>query len=322
MSTWNGIGTKFYGSKDQWEDESFITTEWFVVLGFPVLPVRSVRVMYMGTTHGWRRTTSQYSIIQKRPLDWGQVFFIYFVASITLFVAYWSSILASDFFAPNNDWYGIALAGGFILPIALSIHFFLEAKPSKKHPQRIRPGSRKNSVSNLLSKASKPTITPPPSLDKPDLDLLEPIIQKYQPHLNRIMGGNTIPEWLYVKKTFDDLIFLNLQTISHFMDNEVYEHDNRKKKGLEEQIKTATTMSVSCAWMIGKEWSRKDSSLRQNLRNKNRIELKDVPKDALFLLEKAILPPYSVVSIFFNEYYNSSYGKHLSYQQEGHLTDM
>ena len=42
--TYNGIGKMLYGQRDFLADGSFITTEWFVVLFVPVIPLRSLRV--------------------------------------------------------------------------------------------------------------------------------------------------------------------------------------------------------------------------------------------------------------------------------------
>jgi hypothetical protein len=42
--SFNGIGTKYYGSRDFSEDGSYITTEWFIILFVPVVPLRSFRV--------------------------------------------------------------------------------------------------------------------------------------------------------------------------------------------------------------------------------------------------------------------------------------
>lgn len=45
MSTFWGIGTKLYGRGAPLPDTSYVTTEWFVVLDLPVLPLRSMRIL-------------------------------------------------------------------------------------------------------------------------------------------------------------------------------------------------------------------------------------------------------------------------------------
>ncbi len=47
-STLNGIGTKFYGQRDFSPDGSYITTEWFVFIYIPLIPLKSLRVRYQG----------------------------------------------------------------------------------------------------------------------------------------------------------------------------------------------------------------------------------------------------------------------------------
>jgi hypothetical protein len=75
--TVNGIGTKFYGHKNQYPDNSFVTTEWFVFLLFPIFPIRSKRVFKTETSYFWGTTTKKYLVYQKLPLDWQQVFLTY-----------------------------------------------------------------------------------------------------------------------------------------------------------------------------------------------------------------------------------------------------
>jgi hypothetical protein len=128
MSTWNGIGTKFYGSKDQNEYGSFVTTEWFVVLYFPVIPIRTMRVNFEGTNLGLRKTANRYRLIQKLSMDWRQVFSTYFIAIASVVTGYWLSLIAGGWF-PDGDLHWIALVIGFILPIIIANTLFLEAKP-------------------------------------------------------------------------------------------------------------------------------------------------------------------------------------------------
>jgi len=321
MSTWNGIGSKFYGSKDQNSDNSFVTTEWFVILFFPIIPVRTARVGFKGTTHGWRKTTNEYYILQKLSLDWQQVFSTYFIVIASVVTGYWLSQITGNWF-PDGDLHGFALIIGFILPIIIAKGLFLDAKPSKN------PSTPNNEVPSGVSsinllKIPKPQITPPSELSEPDVSLLEPLIKKYEPVLNQIMSNphGKPPEWLSIKTHLDDMFLLNFQTISFYLESEVYKGNPKERKFWEEQIKTTTTMLASCSWMIGKEWSKKDSDLRARLRNKQIIDINDIPFDAMQLLAKAIYVPYFLFASVFTEYYNSKHGKKLSHQKDGHLKD-
>lgn len=322
MSTWNGIGTKFYGSKDQDSGDSFVTTEWFVILFFPIIPVGTSRVVFKGTTHGWRIMTNQYYVIQKLSMDWQQVFSTYFVAIASVVTGYWFSQIAGSWF-PDGDSHGFALVIGFILPILIGNWLFLDPKPSKSPPP-----APKNAVSHGVSsinllKIPKPQITPPSELSEPDISSLEPLIKKYEPTLNQIMSNpyGKPPEWLSIKTHLDDVFLLNFQTISFYMESEVYKGNSQERKWWEEQIKTTTATLVSCSWMIGKEWGKKDIDLRARLRNKETIDINDIPFDAMQLLAKAIYIPYFLFASVFTEYYNSEHGKKLSHQKDGHLKD-
>ena len=40
--TLNGIGTRFYGKQDFESDGSYVTTKFFVMFLFPILPLQSI----------------------------------------------------------------------------------------------------------------------------------------------------------------------------------------------------------------------------------------------------------------------------------------
>jgi len=130
MSTWNGLGSKFYGSKDQNFDGSFVTTEWFVLLYLPVIPLKTVRVSFAGTTNSWRKTTDRYQIIQKLSLDWQQIFSTYFISIGSIAVGYWLSPIIGNWFL-KSDWYDVVVGISFLLPPIIAHFSLLEAKPSK-----------------------------------------------------------------------------------------------------------------------------------------------------------------------------------------------
>jgi tetratricopeptide (TPR) repeat protein len=48
-----GIGSTFYGKRDFREDGSHITTEWLIVVGIPLIPLRSFRVSPLGGHRIW-----------------------------------------------------------------------------------------------------------------------------------------------------------------------------------------------------------------------------------------------------------------------------
>ena len=69
----NGIGTTYYGASDRQPDQSFVTTEWFILLSVPLIPLRSVRVRYLGESSQWGNTTKLYDVVGPAPLDTRQV---------------------------------------------------------------------------------------------------------------------------------------------------------------------------------------------------------------------------------------------------------
>jgi len=74
----NGMGTTFYGKRDFRADGTYLTTEWFVFLFVPLVPLRSLRVRPQGLTN---RGGQQYAIHETRLPSLKQVFYTYgFVA--------------------------------------------------------------------------------------------------------------------------------------------------------------------------------------------------------------------------------------------------
>jgi hypothetical protein len=79
MFSINGIGTKLYGKRNiNIMDGSYTATKWFIVLLFPVIPLRSYRVQ-RGETQasmmvlvGMPGATTQYQMLPI-PMDWKQV---------------------------------------------------------------------------------------------------------------------------------------------------------------------------------------------------------------------------------------------------------
>jgi hypothetical protein len=79
--TINGIGTTFYGKRDFRADGSFLTTEWVSLLYFPLFPLRSLRVRYLG--QGERAfpigvgSSDNYAVYDKTPPNLKQVIYVY-----------------------------------------------------------------------------------------------------------------------------------------------------------------------------------------------------------------------------------------------------
>jgi hypothetical protein len=86
--SFQGFGTTFYGKRDFRADGTYVTTEWFVIATAPIIPLRSLRVRYLGP--GERRfpigigSCDSYAVFEKTPPNWRQVFFTYGFVSIFL----------------------------------------------------------------------------------------------------------------------------------------------------------------------------------------------------------------------------------------------
>lgn len=75
--TIRGIGTRYYGASDRQPDGSFVTTEWLALFA-PIIPLRSLRVHYLGKQdHGSRGSSEHYNVVGQAALDTKQVLQIY-----------------------------------------------------------------------------------------------------------------------------------------------------------------------------------------------------------------------------------------------------
>lgn len=95
MYSINGIGTTLYGKTDiNFQDNSYIATEWFIFLLLPIFPISSYRV-WRGETKAkflpLPGSNTEYRTI-KVKLNWKQVIRTYliiwgiFILTISLFV--------------------------------------------------------------------------------------------------------------------------------------------------------------------------------------------------------------------------------------------
>jgi hypothetical protein len=102
-STCNGLGTTYLGKKDQQSDGSFITTEWFVILFFPILPIRSYRVIPLGKSKEGSKYSQEYLIIKKLPLDWLQIFTVFSESILTVAFSILMGWLGSKLFRTSTS---------------------------------------------------------------------------------------------------------------------------------------------------------------------------------------------------------------------------
>lgn len=100
--TFNRIGTKYYGKRDLKEDGSFITTEWFVIIDIPIIPLGSFRVMPTRNRADLLFFKSKEYFVQRVSLNWRQVGNVYLVAIALLGALYGSVELLIWFYSRNN----------------------------------------------------------------------------------------------------------------------------------------------------------------------------------------------------------------------------
>lgn len=124
--SFQGIGTTFYGARDFHSDGSYITTEWFVFLAVPIIPVRSLRVIYQGPSEnqvpigiGFK---DNYAVLEETSPNQKQVLCVYLFAAFYILwcaglFAYGARIerVAQNFFSHQTSQYIFAVVFLFSL---------------------------------------------------------------------------------------------------------------------------------------------------------------------------------------------------------------
>jgi hypothetical protein len=77
----NGFGTKYYGQRDFRPDGSYITTKFFCLAFFPIIPLHSVRVIPDPKNSWMPFSKNYYAILEKRWPNSLQVLSIYLWAA-------------------------------------------------------------------------------------------------------------------------------------------------------------------------------------------------------------------------------------------------
>jgi hypothetical protein len=97
--SFNGCGTRYYGSRDKNPDGSYVTTVWVTLIFVPIIPLRSYRVLPTGKGVNYGIYNRQTYLTRRAPLCWRQIGNVYFVvAPILAFAIYlgWKSSHDTD----------------------------------------------------------------------------------------------------------------------------------------------------------------------------------------------------------------------------------
>lgn len=72
-SSFNGIGTTYYGRREFRSDATYVTTEWFILFYIPIIPLGSFRVEFDGAMWRMFGSVQHYSVYEQTSLNWRQV---------------------------------------------------------------------------------------------------------------------------------------------------------------------------------------------------------------------------------------------------------
>jgi hypothetical protein len=126
-SSFQGFGSEFYGQRHFARDGSYITTEWAIFAGIPVIPIRSLRIIPKGSESIAFGFKDKYLVVSELPLDWPQVWCVW---GFAFFLICWIIGEISLFIYLNlgRNWEGYLLLLCSLAPFALPVWLRRRAK--------------------------------------------------------------------------------------------------------------------------------------------------------------------------------------------------
>ncbi len=121
----NGCGTKYYGERSFRADGSHLTTNFFCLLFFPLIPLHSVRVIPDPKNSWLPFSKNYYVVLEKRWPNPLQVLSVYFSAAVVLgivilFVVYVHPFLKVQAPVLAHDWCELILFCVVFSPVVLA----------------------------------------------------------------------------------------------------------------------------------------------------------------------------------------------------------
>jgi len=118
FTSFNGIGFNNYGKTDERSDGSFVTTEWFCFLFFPVFPVRRIRVKERMEPCNMGKTSSRVNFVtlEELPYSLPQILATYLFAILSIawwLIALWFIIKFESHYTNYTDFEVLIYLGAF-----------------------------------------------------------------------------------------------------------------------------------------------------------------------------------------------------------------
>jgi hypothetical protein len=179
-----------------------------------------------------------------------------------------------------------------------------------------------------IYKIKKPNIEPPVTLSVQNIEdvtgIFNSLYEKYRTDMHSLIemkGKGYDVAFITVFRSIVDMILLEYESISLYMNNIFYKKSGGNKNQHEETIKRGAYTATSSAWLIGKEFINRDPYIATQFSNSDTIEIQEIPYGEFQLLLKAVYVIYYPFAVIFTDYYNSKYGHRMRFQKEGHFRD-
>lgn len=145
-----GWGTSLYGKRDFRKDGSYITTEWVILAFIPIIPMKSLRVIHLGseTSVGlgvnWE---SKHKVIEILPVNRKQMAFTYAYASILLLAVWFSYQIPKEVGANKTMLLNMPLFA--ICWIPRLMRGYARKKMAKESDAKVQPSTSNQNATSL-----------------------------------------------------------------------------------------------------------------------------------------------------------------------------
>jgi hypothetical protein len=156
MHSFQGTGTSFVGKRDFRPNESYVTTEFYTLMGIPIAPIRSYRVMEGDTTKkDFSTYIHHYTILDETKLNAKQVFCVYAYMAFILFAVCLFFTIMFNFVENISSEVFLLILLGLCLIVGFIPYWLRQS--AKKHPDKISQKTNKyiNGINEYIKRKAR-----------------------------------------------------------------------------------------------------------------------------------------------------------------------
>lgn len=160
-------------------------------------------------------------------------------------------------------------------------------------------------------------------MKEPDFSDLLSLVDKHRQVASALaqeeIGG--VKSWVEIRGLLIDVVNIQLAGISNFLEKHFYQRNKQKRELYQKSIYQHSNFAASASWVVGREWGRRDPTLRKKMWERNSFRLDALPPKAIELLKLSIFDIYTYFYHPHKFFYESRYGRRTRGQMDDHMRD-